>query len=432
MTKKKLTEDEKYSYLYTHDYGCSDSRGLRIDYIKQFLSFEGKTIVDLGCGRGHIRNLLNHAGYTGIDVASALGDIHKDWADNEIFINADLRWYEHKEQADISISFDVLEHIEECSIVDVLKQTIKAGKTSVIGISCRTAAQTSPDEDNLHRTVRSPRWWEQRIRKIAHISHIHIDEDQSYVLFIISDDGIIRSKPIPRVIGNMRIWIDAKGAAWIPRRSKIVEDILDIEMIRDGRNCRWFPRYQGVKIDFTDTVYIVGKGPSLDFLCKSDFKPGLSVICINDSIQRIKTFDLDNPLFMCQQDPQLNDRCKVDGVVKILNPFLCDLYAKEDNCHFIEPMSVGCNGQVNTGAFAIGVAKFFGVKKFKMLCFDACVIKKLGYADCIGYDPNFFGNDKPERFLNHRRYMDKLLQNTPTEWFIPIDRSCTAFDKPQE
>lgn len=53
-----------------------------------------------------------------------------------------------------------------------------------------------------------------------------------------------------------------------------------------------------------DTVYIIGKGPSLDELTKEDFieYSNAPVLCVNESVHAIERLDIANPLFCIQYD----------------------------------------------------------------------------------------------------------------------------------
>lgn len=63
--------------------------------------------------------------------------------------------------------FDVLEHLDESDIdatLSEINRTMIDGGTFLCAVSCRAAGSEDKFGDNLHRTVRSPDWW---IEKIA-------------------------------------------------------------------------------------------------------------------------------------------------------------------------------------------------------------------------------------------------------------------------
>lgn len=411
-----MNENEKYSYLYEHGYGSGDRSFQKLNHAKRFIDFKDQTVVEYGCGRGLVREQIDHKSYLGVDVASALIPMNNNWGANEMFVCEDIRFFKPKDVFDIALSFDVMEHIPTLSVYTVLENIISSAKTSVIGISCVQATSESPDDDNLHRTVRTPKWWKGKIEKYGYISHMDITGSGSYVVFIITENKMIFNVLEPTNIPNMRKL--GNGSFMIPRKNQIIEKRLDAEYARVPNERRWYQKYRGECIQFTEDVYIIGKGPSLDNLSASDFLPDRDILCINDSVHKVKSLGVSNNIFVFHQDPQLVDKCKAENVTYVLHPHLRSLY-KGIDCHFIEPMSVGAINRVTTGAFAVCVAKFFGVKGFIMMCFDACVNKELGYADCIGYTPDQYGNDDDNRFLKHRAYIDKALGMVPVSWVIP-------------
>lgn len=429
----KMNEDDKYSKLYGSNYGGEGNRRFeRIDYVERFVKLDGKSIVDFGCGPGFLRTRIKHKSYLGIDIARVLADRAKSWAENEAFLHRDIRSVSLLEKRDVAVSFDVLEHIPEEDVDRVIRNMLDSADDVIIGIACTTALTESPDEDNLHRTVRPPLWWKDRIELQKKVSHMHIEHDNTYVTFIITDKEVSFQGKVPDQIMGMRLRKSGNGSVYIARQNRAVENILDATMIRVPNTLRWYMKYRGPHVPMTDKIYVVGKGPSLDFLSEEDFDGDSSVLCINDSINKVASLNITNPLFCVQQDHNLGNRCKIEGVTYLLNPHLKTSYKTIPNCHFIEPMSVGAMTQVSTGVFAVCVAKNFGVKSFRMMCFDASALKIIGYAKCIGYAPEYFGNKDPNRFLAHRKWINIALADSPTEWFTPIDRSCTTSDKPQE
>jgi len=77
----------------------------------------------------------------------------------------------------------------------------------------------------------------------------------------------------------------------------------------EGENLRWYKRVEGalpledflrIRCEF---AYIVGKGPSLDSISAKCFKNlGAPVIALNDSIEKIESLQLVNPIYMLQRD----------------------------------------------------------------------------------------------------------------------------------
>ena len=421
-----MTEDEKYSNLYRGSYGRDKFKHL--DQILEIMTLTDKSIVDVGCGTGYLRNKIRHDGYTGVDVASVFAGRAKDWAENEKFIQLDLRYPQEEtiKRAEVSICLDVLEHIDEPAIDQVIKNILAYGKEAVIGVACFPHVV---DGEVLHVTVREPAWW--RSKMLEHTKIAHEIVMSNYILFFISDHDIQKVARIPQVINGIRIRrSNLDGSYFIVRRNREVEEYFDSIGIRMPNSLRWYLPYDGPQLDFTDTCYIVGKGPSLDNLRAEHFDGVSSVLCINDSIHKVRDLGIKNPVYMFQQDIPLKKTCIVDDVISILDPKLRPIIGEHKNIHYIHPRSVGATSTVITCIFAMNTAKQMGVTQFKFMCFDACVTQKLGYADCVGYDDEHFGG-RPDRFLDHRRRINDARGDSTIEWIIPEVQTLKVSDKPQ-
>lgn len=174
---------------------------------------------------------------------------------------------------------------------------------------------------------------------------------------------------------------------------------------------------------FTETVYIIGKGPSLDLLSNKDFESGCSILCINDSIHKVYSLGLDNPIFCITQDIALGNLCKVVGPTFLIGKELVELYADHPNT-----IVVDIEAPKITAILAIYIAKKNGCHHCRMLCFDACVTGETGYADIIGHRPQ--GNEK--RFLQHRNWIEDYNTNVRIEWLMPKAHLSKVDDKLQQ
>ena len=89
-------------------------------------------ILDVGCGCGHFLYYLKHKGYNnfkGIDISAQQVEFCKQKIAAEI-INADAFEFltEHKEEFDLIVSHDVLEHIKKEEVIEFLKLIYSALK----------------------------------------------------------------------------------------------------------------------------------------------------------------------------------------------------------------------------------------------------------------------------------------------------------------
>lgn len=69
--------------------------------------------------------------------------------------------------ADIVICIDVMEHIPENCVDEVLKDIDNLSKKAIFfAISTRTSSKTLPNGENAHVTVKPEEWWWEKLNKI--------------------------------------------------------------------------------------------------------------------------------------------------------------------------------------------------------------------------------------------------------------------------
>ncbi len=223
---------------------------------------------------------------------------------------------------------------------------------------------------------------------------------------------------------RIRIWDD--GSFTIPRKNVNAETWLDARFQRTKNELRWKKQMtkslaiESLRPFFTgQKCYIVGKGPSLDRITDDCFADeSAPIICCNESIRKIESLDLENPLFMIQQDMSLRNTClpKKETTKILVSEHAQHWYAESVNRYVYNAVQLGVQSSQLTAICAIEIAKMLGATSVDMCCFDACVTKEIAYAKCVGYSPTKGG--KPERFLTHRRHIDKHL-TMKHNWIIP-------------
>ncbi len=70
-----------------------------------------------------------------------------------------------REQADLLVSIDVLEHIEEDDLDEVIADMRRACRNAIIIIDTKPAKHRLPDGRNAHVTLRAEHWWRQKLSK---------------------------------------------------------------------------------------------------------------------------------------------------------------------------------------------------------------------------------------------------------------------------
>lgn len=269
------------------------------------------------------------------------------------------------------------------------------------------------------------------------IEHMQASRRYKKLVTVVEDPTILK---FPGVIGKVRIRQAADGTLYITRRDKQAETWLDVNAIRLKGQLRWFPippktldDLEKLKPEFQDkTICIVGKGPSLDNLRPEHFPKDATIIALNEAIHKVETLSLSHESVFClQQDARLRDTClpkqaRILASVKAMN-----FYSQvKDRAFIFDARQWGLNMNALSVSAAIALARRFGARDFILLCFDACVNKKLDYAECVGYDATWGG--KKERFLTHRRKIEYRLKSYPTKWVIPEVPVGTSVDRPQQ
>lgn len=115
-----------------------------------------KKLIDVGCGKAY---------------AYLLNELHSAWGvDLPFFYDPAVPSFNNQptEIFDGAICSDVLEHLEESDIDEVLRQlyawTVPDHGFIFISVCCRPAKKLLPDGRNSHLTVRPSEWWDDKIR----------------------------------------------------------------------------------------------------------------------------------------------------------------------------------------------------------------------------------------------------------------------------
>ena len=120
--KRKIVKDDYNAIADTYAKCYSEIEYCKA-YIDEFIaSLAGKKVLDIGCGAGQITDYLTQRGIgaIGIDFSEKLLKIAKQNFPNSKFILADICDYEQKEQVDGIITKDVLFHLSDENLIQVL------------------------------------------------------------------------------------------------------------------------------------------------------------------------------------------------------------------------------------------------------------------------------------------------------------------------
>lgn len=158
MTIQTL-EDTYKVYKDTHDRNPKFFRGYSIvPYIPEIMQLirtsNIKNVIDYGCGKAEAWEHHN------------LKEIFK--LDEIILFDPGVEKYakKPKNQVDLVICIDVMEHVPEHLVDDVMDEICDYSKKAIFfGISTRTSTKILTDGSNAHPTVKPENWWRDKFDK---------------------------------------------------------------------------------------------------------------------------------------------------------------------------------------------------------------------------------------------------------------------------
>lgn len=112
-------------------------------------NFDIKSILDFGCGKGHVKDLIKEK-YPNIEVYG-----YDPGFDSSL-----------PEKVDLIYSTDVLEHIEPEELDNTLNDL--NNRTNILQyhlIACHRAKAKLPDGRNAHLIQEPPDWWQRKIKE---------------------------------------------------------------------------------------------------------------------------------------------------------------------------------------------------------------------------------------------------------------------------
>lgn len=128
------------------DYGRSGDRWA--DLVETLAREIGaRTVLDYGCGKGHLGEVLRDRGMTVFDYDPAMPG------------------KEYAPVADLVVCTDVMEHIEPEKLTGVIDHLGEVARFALfMAISTRPAGKTLPDGRNAHLIIASGTWWRSQFK----------------------------------------------------------------------------------------------------------------------------------------------------------------------------------------------------------------------------------------------------------------------------
>jgi len=160
-------EDEKYSWLYENGYPIGNP--MRI--VNRYKLLNNQICIDLGCGRASLSKHFEF--YTGVDISKYIIEHNKKTRSGHYIHSSLDELYKIKlnyNNFDIAICSDVMEHIPEPEVVNVLSSISKLNvRDFYFAISTRKSVLLDKNKNNLHLSVFTSNTWNSLISKFFSI-----------------------------------------------------------------------------------------------------------------------------------------------------------------------------------------------------------------------------------------------------------------------
>ena len=146
----------KELYLKNTEYARNLKPMYRI--INSYINFKCESFLDYGCGEGNLSELFEKQNnYTIYKYDPAITKYSN--------LNKDLK-------VDLIVNCDVMEHIPEIEIDNILLHMSKISKNVFFNIHLAKAKTILPNGENAHCTIKPKEWWQLKINKYFKISDI--------------------------------------------------------------------------------------------------------------------------------------------------------------------------------------------------------------------------------------------------------------------
>jgi hypothetical protein len=115
-----------------------------------------KTILDYGCGKAKFHSIL----FNNKKVPGSPMDISITPYDPAVaqFSNKPIDRY------DLVLCIDVMEHVQEDKVDEVLKDIFTYSNKVFLTITCYAAKQILTNGKNAHYTIKEPDWWKEKLK----------------------------------------------------------------------------------------------------------------------------------------------------------------------------------------------------------------------------------------------------------------------------
>ena len=163
IDKEKI---QQYASIHAEkEYGVT-SYAMAKYIVPCIIELDAKSVLDYGCGQSKLYKRLSVNGAKAFRYDPSIPEINTVPTDH----------------VDLVINTDVLEHIPEPDVDDVIAHIRKIGNNCFFNIHTGPAKEILPSGENAHCTIHTPEWWNNKIKKYYPDSRISLINDEGCII----------------------------------------------------------------------------------------------------------------------------------------------------------------------------------------------------------------------------------------------------------
>ena len=203
IVRKELIDQYKKLHDENREYGKSSNNKIAlVSHIVKRSSC--RSVLDYGCGKSSLMDQLSSE-IPQIEV------VKYDPAIAEFSQKPDCKF-------DFAVCTDVMEHIPEEDVSDVLSDVHNHSELVLFVISTRPARAILPNGQNAHATVRDPRWWQQRLATIfGPVSLFYYNQRKQVAYYLTCNTSPAERFRLRRLVPNRTSLVVRIGGLFAPR-----------------------------------------------------------------------------------------------------------------------------------------------------------------------------------------------------------------------
>jgi 2-polyprenyl-3-methyl-5-hydroxy-6-metoxy-1,4-benzoquinol methylase len=213
--KEKMRYDAAYS---TEKYTPENAIHAYQELMKPILKYKFKKVLDVGCGIGQGVAIMRNKGIEayGIDISEKIVPF---WEEGNITQFCQVACADKipfpDDYFDLVICTEVMEHVPEEGVRDVLREIKRVGKQFFFTIALATAVHKMPhDGSEPHICVKSPQWWKDVFEELGFDTVISLASSQASLIVSATRKGKHDKNNVPghNVFLQPRKYLRSHGA----------------------------------------------------------------------------------------------------------------------------------------------------------------------------------------------------------------------------